>query len=116
MRRFINAIAICTTLLVIFGLYALKTDTRALDRRVVELTKLVDRGKADVATLRAEWSYLTEPQRIERLARRHLGYRPVDPKQYQTPRAAGLPIKDTATAHVVDEVNAGHAGGGGARP
>ena len=80
--RFLTALGLIGTVVVVFVLYAIKHDTRLLDQRVRQLERMVDRSETDVAILRAEWSHLTQPERIERLARKYLGFRPLSPAQY----------------------------------
>ncbi|MBI1384571.1 MAG: hypothetical protein GC150_06650 [Rhizobiales bacterium] len=89
MRRLLTLIIVPATLAMVFALYAIKNDTRLLDERVGELARMIERTRAEVATLRADWGYLTEPARIERLAREHLGYRPMQPDQIVSLEEAG---------------------------
>ncbi len=69
---------------------ALKDELAGLDRQI-----LADRD--DVHVLRAEWSYLNQPARLEELSRRHLGLAAVTADQIGT--LAALPMRpppDTA--------------------
>ncbi|MDA7947647.1 MAG: cell division protein FtsL [Hyphomicrobiaceae bacterium] len=69
-----------------FVIYELKYESRELKQRVAEL-KLAIRAERDaVAVLRAEWSHLNRPERIAKLARRHLGLKPLKAKQILTAR------------------------------
>ncbi len=88
--RFLTIAGVVGTIAVVFVLYATKHDTRALDQRVRELERLVDRAETDVAVLRAEWGHLTEPRRIERLTRKHLGLAPMHPSQFGTAEEIAL--------------------------
>ncbi|MGI9405734.1 MAG: cell division protein FtsL [Hyphomicrobiaceae bacterium] len=84
MRRVVTSVVWALTILSVFALYAIKYDTRQLEVRVRGLERMVDRTTGEIAVLQAEWGHLTQPDRIERLARRHLGYGPILPDQFAT--------------------------------
>lgn len=67
-----------------FVIYELKDETRALDQRAAELRQSIRAERDAVAVLRAEWSHLNRPERIEKLARKHLGLTPLKASQYLT--------------------------------
>ena len=69
------------TLLVLAGIYVIKVETWQLKREVKVLERQIDTELRTIQELRAEWAYLTRPQRIEKLARKHLKMRPVKPQQ-----------------------------------
>lgn len=70
----------------VYTIYGLKHESRELGQRIAEV-KLSIRAERDaVAVLRAEWSHLNRPKRIERLARKHLGLKPLKAKQFLTAR------------------------------
>lgn len=64
-----------------FVIYELKYDSRELKQRVADLKSSITAERDAVAVLRAEWSHLNRPERIARLAREHLGLRPLKPRQ-----------------------------------
>ncbi len=67
--------AIVTTSLI----YHMKYDTRDLSTNVRKLERSVERKRAAIATLEAELSFLTAPERLDPLARERLGMRPEKP-------------------------------------
>ena len=64
-----------------YGLYSLKYEVRALERRATELRIQTARDRAAIKTLHAEWSYLARPSRLDALARRFLALQPARPEQ-----------------------------------
>jgi len=76
--------AVAGTVLIVFVLYQVKNNTRALDRRVGQLERRLEAVRSDVAILEAEWSNVTQPEWIDRLSRKYLGLRPTRPRQYVT--------------------------------
>jgi hypothetical protein len=52
--------------------YDVKYEAGALTRRTVELQRQIERERDMIAALRAEWSALNQPARLEQLAERHL--------------------------------------------
>ena len=74
---------------VLFGLmigmlmliYQQKHETRQLEARAGVLARdIADQTRA-LAVLRAEWTYLTRPDRLEKLARETMGLAPIAPDQ-----------------------------------
>lgn len=63
------------------AIYSVKYETWQLKREARQLEARIDEEKRAIATLRAEWAYLTRPERIERLAREHLKMAPAKPGQ-----------------------------------
>ena len=80
MLRIITVTVFVATLGVTAILYKLKYDTRSLQLEAVELRRQIEAERAQLAVLKAEWSVLTQPQRIDRLAG-EMGLKPLDPKQ-----------------------------------
>ncbi len=62
-------------------IYQVKYQTRALEKQVAELRLGVQKERSAIAVLRAEWSHLNRPERVERLARKHLGLKPLGARQ-----------------------------------
>lgn len=69
-----------------FVIYEQKFVSEALVVQVAELKQSIRSEREAVAVLRAEWSYLNRPKRIERLARKHLGMGPLKARQLLTAR------------------------------
>ncbi len=67
-----------------FVIYEVKYETREMNDRVAALRLDIKKERDAIAVLRAEWSHLNRPKRIERLARKHLGLRPVQARQMMT--------------------------------
>jgi cell division protein FtsL len=72
---FILAIALAIVLLTMkYEVQSLKDELGALDREIV-------RERETIQVLHAEFAYLTQPERLNRLANAHLGLAPVQPRQ-----------------------------------
>ena len=67
-------------------IYDMKIETRALDDRAVQLARAIEDEKDNVALMRAEWSHVTSPDRVEQLAREVLDLGPAKPDQLMTNR------------------------------
>ncbi len=75
---FILAIALAIVLLTIkYEVQSLKDELGALDREIV-------REREAIHVLHAEFAYLTQPERLNRLANAHLGLVAVQPRQLTT--------------------------------
>lgn len=84
MLRFINAILIVTVCILTVFLYQLKYESRQLDKRAKDLVQKIADERDTIAVLRAERSLLIRPERVEKLARKHLGLKTLDAKQIKT--------------------------------
>ena len=62
-------------------IYQQKHETRQLESRAGELSREIAGQTRALAVLRAEWTYLTRPERLERIAREQLGLKPVAAEQ-----------------------------------
>jgi hypothetical protein len=72
-----------------FGLYVVKHRVIALESRLNDINRDIARDLRAIHVLRAEWSYLNQPERLRELAGRHLGMAPATGRQFGT--VADLP-------------------------
>ena len=82
--RVFNLLLVGCVITLAFVIYELKYESRALEQRVADVRQSIRTERDAVAVLRAEWSHLNRPKRIERLARKHLGLKPLKASQYLT--------------------------------
>jgi cell division protein FtsL len=54
--------------------YDVKYATGRLNRQAADLTRQIERERDMIAALRAEWSALEQPARLQQLTERHLGH------------------------------------------
>jgi cell division protein FtsL len=84
MLRFVNICLLLGLLALAYVIYQVKYETRALDAEIATIGKEIEAERDGIAVLRAEWSLLNRPERIERLAKKHLKLAPSDPRQVVT--------------------------------
>jgi cell division protein FtsL len=81
MLRLFN-LCLCVALVgLAYGIYQVKYDTRSFDVEIEALSKDIEAERDSVAVLRAEWSLLNRPERIERLAEKYLELQSPKPQQ-----------------------------------
>ena len=79
MLRFVNICLVLGLVALAYVIYQVKYQSRALDAEIVTLGKQIDKERDGIAVLRAEWSLLNRPERIERLAQKYLKLAPARP-------------------------------------
>ena len=87
MSRLINAVLFLFVLLGAFWLYQVKHEAKEEESRIVKLEKQIEDEKEALLLLKAEWSYLNRPERVQKLSERfadQLGLSEVQPYQIGT--------------------------------
>ena len=83
MLRVVNVFLVLLTAAATCLLYGFKHQVGVQKTRLAELHAAIDQERETIAVLRAEWSHLNDPKRLERLARRHLSLRPASARHGQ---------------------------------
>ena len=84
MIRFVEIMMIGATIVVAIALYAVKYDTGNLASGIDELNRQIAQEREAIGILRAEWSLLNQPERIQKLADQHLKLEPVGAQQIRS--------------------------------
>jgi len=91
MMRILNICVIVALVLAAADVYKIKFESTRQAQRVAKLRTEIRREHDAIASLRAEWSKLDNPSRIQGLAKRHLQLKPAD--VYQVDRLDNLPVR-----------------------
>jgi cell division protein FtsL len=68
-------------LVVGFVLFKVKYEVVEVEQQLVESCRQIKREKANIHILKAEWSHLNEPQRLQALAEKYLDIKPMKTEQ-----------------------------------
>lgn len=82
MMRLLNMCVIVALVAAAAYVYQIKFGSTLQAERVAKLRMEIRREHDAIAALRAEWSRLDNPARIQDLAKRHLALKPIDPRQF----------------------------------
>jgi len=82
MMRILNICVIVALVLAAADVYKIKFESTRQAQRVAKLHMEIRREHDAIGSLRAEWSKLDNPTRIQDLARRHLQLRPAEVHQF----------------------------------
>lgn len=82
MLRVLHTLVIAALIIAAAWVYKIKFEATLQAERVSKLRVEIRRERDAIAILRAEWSQLDRPDRVQRLAQRHLTLRPVDVAQF----------------------------------
>jgi cell division protein FtsL len=80
--RLLNLLIIGALILAASFVYKIKFDSTLQAERVAKLRGEIRRERDAIALLRAEWTKLDTPARLEALAKRHLALKPIEPTQF----------------------------------
>ena len=92
MSRLINLVLAFLVLMGAFWLYQVKHQAKETEETIARLEKEIKDEKEALSLLRAEWSYLNRPERVQSLSEKfagQLGLKEVEP--YQIGEAEDLP-------------------------
>jgi hypothetical protein len=84
MIRIIHLVVVCAFVAAAAWVYKIKFDATVQAERIAVIRNEIKRERDTIASLRAEWSRLDSPPRIQDLAKRHLALKPLDATQYDT--------------------------------
>ncbi len=76
MMRFINTALVAAVLVVASFVYGLERESRLADGRLAKIRGEIAEEREQIRRLRAEWSHLNTPARLEQLAVKHLQHEP----------------------------------------
>lgn len=96
MRRSLTFAALAALALTASGLYLVEHEVQRLERKLHRLNAQLLASQQAIQVLKAEWSYLSQPDRLQELATRHadrLRLAPLDPSQVVT-TLADLPVRE----------------------
>jgi cell division protein FtsL len=82
--RIIHFFVICALVISAAYVYRIKMDSTSRMEKVVKLRADIREERNQIASLKAEWSTLTAPGRLQGLAERHLPLKPVDASQFDS--------------------------------
>ena len=82
MMRLLNIAVIAALVLAAADVYKIKFESTRQAQRVAKLRMEIRREQDAIAALRAQWSKLDSPARIQGLVSRHLALRPIEARQY----------------------------------
>lgn len=84
MIRWLQALSAMAVIAAAVAVFQVKYRADAVAARVAELQRRVDEEKERLSLLKAEWSFLIQPARVQGLVERHndkLGLQPLEPGQ-----------------------------------
>ena len=94
MFRILNIFLVLGVIASAFVLYSLELSTRGMERHIAALEAGIADKTEEIGLLKAEWSSLTRPERLQALAEKHLKLQRVAAKQLLKPEELALKVPD----------------------
>jgi hypothetical protein len=91
MIRLAMTVGITLLALLAFGVYQGAAMTRAQESRLRELDRHIAAQRTRIKVLRADWAFLTKPDRLQALSEKYLALAPVSAAQFT--HLASLPVR-----------------------
>lgn len=105
MTRFLTIFGLLMTILIGSGTYWISHQVETLQKRYASIQSDIFEEQENIHVLQAEWSYLNNPARIEKLAKQYLHLAPIKPMQM-----AGIDeVPENADIHLYRMNNMGEA-------
>jgi len=82
--RLLNMCVIAALVAAAAYVYKVKFESTRQAERLANIRTEIRREHDLIAALRAEWSRLDSPARIQDLAKRHLALKPIEPRQFDS--------------------------------
>ena len=82
MLKIFNALLVIAVLVSGYALYGLEHATRSEERGIAMTKRKIDESREAIKLLNAEWSSLTRPERIQKLAEQNLNLQPTRAQQF----------------------------------
>jgi hypothetical protein len=79
-----------------YGVFQVKYEVQEMESRIVQLNRGIVGDQQAIHVLRAEWSYLNQPSRLEALNKRHLPLAPITAAQIG--RIEDVPLRQAVPA------------------
>jgi cell division protein FtsL len=93
MIRALNIVLVLAVIGLSIGLYHIKYRAEAAETRAHKIEREIAQEQESIRVLRAEWSYLNQPERLQELARRYTKLEPLQASQIGTFADVPLPHK-----------------------
>lgn len=90
MNHTINILAFCGVVAVGGALFRIKYDVIDMENRLKHIQEKTELTKESIKVLQAEWGYLNNPTRLQRLAEKYLHILPPEKKTAKTHSSSGV--------------------------
>lgn len=81
MIRALNLLAFVVAAALAVALYIAKTEAQGAQERLADLQEQLSEERRQINVLQVEVAHLEDPERLRTLARRYLGFEPLDPSR-----------------------------------
>ncbi|MES1991314.1 MAG: hypothetical protein V4441_10230 [Pseudomonadota bacterium] len=93
MIRVLNIVLVLAVIGLSIGLYDIKYRAEIAETKATKIERDIASEQESIRVLRAEWSYLNQPQRMQELAKRYMKLEPLQPAQIGTFADVPMPRK-----------------------
>ena len=103
MLKALNAVLVMAVLVAGYFLYDLEHATRGTEREIATTVRKLDQSREAIKLLNAEWSSLTRPERIQKLAEQHLALEQTKATQFVSVEQLRTKVPETVPVKLEEE-------------
>jgi cell division protein FtsL len=103
MIKFFNACLVLTALVAAFFMYSLEYSTRQTERQIADLENEILDEREATKVLNAEWSSLTRPDRLQKIAKEELKLQAITASQVVTLDELAARIPDAPIVKIEEQ-------------
>jgi cell division protein FtsL len=103
MVKVFNALLVMGLLVSAFFLYSLEHSTRGLERQIAKMKTGISYERESIKLLNAEWSSLTRPERLQKLAAEQLKLKPISAPQIVSLNELSSKVPDQPVVKLDDQ-------------
>lgn len=98
--RLSKAFLLCVVLALIMGVFMTSNRVQQAEKKMNSLQDKIEQEKENLRVLHAEWTYLNNPERLEKVAKQYFQLVPGGGEQYVA--ASEIPLRDVLDAQQQD--------------
>ena len=96
--RLSQCVLLILLIVVGFAVYSVADEYQGIEKKISQLKRKSEQEREAIRVMRAEWAFLTNPSRMEKIAQQYFKLQPLTEKQIVL--ASGIPLRSVLDEHL----------------